>query len=162
MTQEELKQNLDYNPNTGEFYWKIKKPRIFPGKRAGYLDKKIGYRYIKIFRKNHCEHNLAWFYMTGYYPIRKIDHKDLIRSNNIFLNLRLCSHSQNMANTGLFKTNKTGLKGVHKESKCNRWNAMITHNYKKYYLGLFKTPQEAHEAYMKKAIEFFGEFARSK
>jgi len=40
------------------------------------------------------------------------------------------------------------------------WEARISFNTKKIYLGSYKTKEEAARAYDKKAIELFGEFAQ--
>jgi RNA polymerase sigma factor (sigma-70 family) len=52
-------------------------------------------------------------------------------------------------------------KGVHyhKEYSGNKWAAQIYHNYKSYYIGAFKTPEEAALAWNKRAIELKGENA---
>lgn len=50
-------------------------------------------------------------------------------------------------------------KGVYCDYEFNRWRAYITKDYKRIWLGSFKTEKEAAEAYNKKAKELFGEFA---
>jgi len=52
-------------------------------------------------------------------------------------------------------TSFTGLKGVAKSMK-KRYRARLCNKH----LGSFDTPEEAHEAYVKAAIERFGEYAR--
>jgi len=52
---------------------------------------------------------------------------------------------------------KTNYKGVLKEG--NKFITKISKNKKNFYLGSFNTPEEAAEAYNKKAIELFGKFA---
>ena len=56
-------------------------------------------------------------------------------------------------------TNTSGYKGVYLHKPLKKWKAMITHNGKLLYLGLFSAPLEAAEAYDKKAVELFGSFA---
>lgn len=89
----------------------------------------------------------------------QIDHKDRDGLNNQKTNLRLCTQSQNRANTGLFKNNTSGFKGVWYRKERRKWAALLSHNGKKYRLGLFDNPEEAGKAYLKKAKEIYGEFA---
>lgn len=91
-------------------------------------------------------------------PTERVDHKDLNPMNNQRSNLRLATNSQNVANTGLRSTNKSGKKGAF---LCRgKYHAQITVNYKRFHLGVFDTVEEAHAAYLKAAVKHFGEFAR--
>ena len=92
----------------------------------------------------------------GEYP----DHMDNDPLNNRRNNLRLASKSQNQMNHALRKDNTTGYKGVVYHRNANRWTAEIQVNKKKIYLGCFKSPELAYEAYCKAAKEYHGEFAR--
>lgn len=85
-----------------------------------------------------------------------VDHKDGNGLNNTKDNLRISNHSLNQANRGKSSLNKTGYKGVHKRADCDRFQSYIIVNRKGIYLGLFKTAQEAHNAYVVAAEKFFG------
>lgn len=87
-----------------------------------------------------------------------VDHINGDQLDNRRSNLRLANHSENARNRGVTRRNKTGYKGVQWEH--GKWSAYITHNYKLIYLGRFDTPEEAHDAYKKAAVELHGEFAR--
>lgn len=87
-----------------------------------------------------------------------VDHRDTNSLNNCRENLRLASPVLNNANMKTRTDSTTGLKGVQRNHK--RWQARITVNGVKYYLGTFDTPELAHEAYKQGAIKHFGEFAR--
>ena len=53
---------------------------------------------------------------------------------------------------------KSGFRGVVPSgSKVNPWQAHISHQNKFVYIGIFKTPEEAHAAYLSKAKELYGE-----
>lgn len=86
----------------------------------------------------------------------QIDHKDGNPLNNCRDNLRSATNAQNRANSRIRKS-KSGFKGVVR--KCNCWQAQITVNKEKIYLGSFDTPEEAHEAYCEAAVKYHGEFA---
>jgi hypothetical protein len=89
-----------------------------------------------------------------------IDHIDGNGLNNQRSNLRTSTHAQNLQNSGLRKTNKTGYQGVSVKSDCRqRWQAHIKAGDKRVYLGLFDCPVKAARAYDAKARELHGEFA---
>lgn len=87
----------------------------------------------------------------------KIDHINGNGLDNRRENLRVCSHSQNLMNRGKNSVNSTGYKGVYRASK-NKWRAIITCDYKEYYLGTFNTPEEAYRAYCEAGKRLHGEF----
>lgn len=96
--------------------------------------------------------------LTGF---GRTDHIDGDTLNNRRRNLRDSTPSQNQANRKLQKNNTTGFKGVCKISGKDKWVAYIRVKGKVINLGTFKTPEEAHEAYMKAALFYFGEFANA-
>lgn len=91
---------------------------------------------------------------------RYIDHKDRNGLNNQRENLRPCTQHQNLGNS-VWK-NKHGFKGVRldRRNKSNPWLAKIFNGTRTLHLGNFSKKEEAALAYDKKAMEFFGEFAR--
>lgn len=90
--------------------------------------------------------------------VRVVDHIDGNRLNNQRSNLRVCLHCENSRNRQRHSVNKIGLKGVCKYKR--KWKAQILSDGKKINLGYFKTPEEAHAAYRKAAVDLHGEFAR--
>jgi hypothetical protein len=90
---------------------------------------------------------------------RQGDHIDLCKLNNQRVNLRAATRSQNQHNKGLQRNNTSGFKGVCWSSARQKWKAQIKSGGKKIHLGLFSTPQEAHEAYKLGALKYHGEFA---
>jgi hypothetical protein len=87
-----------------------------------------------------------------------IDHKDRNKSNNNLLNLRFCTRSENQRNTGFQLNSKSGLKGVYWVERNKKWSTQIQINGKRKCLGLFKTKEEAYEAYKKASKEYHGDF----
>jgi hypothetical protein len=87
----------------------------------------------------------------------QIDHINGNRLDNRRENLRYATRSQNMQNK--VSRNWLGLKGVRSRSGGRYYEALFMVGRKQISLGKFKTAQEAHAAYMKRAQETFGEFA---
>jgi hypothetical protein len=90
----------------------------------------------------------------------KYDHKDLNPLNNQKSNLRICTHSQNMANRRKFKGTSSKYKGVYWHIRDKIWIAEINANQKKIYLGSYKSEIAAARKYNEEAPKYFGEFAR--
>lgn len=156
LTLEHLRAVGKYDPNTGDF------TKIKPHPRWGAgpirVRDKDGYIVVSIKRKQYRVHRLAWLYMTGKWPTADMDHVNGVRHDNRWCNLRAATRSQNLANS---KKRTAGLKGVHWHKRAGKWCAQIRHNYITRYLGLFECSEEAHAAYMAKARELHGEFARA-
>lgn len=73
----------------------------------------------------------------------EVDHIDGNTLNNCKDNLRVCTHQENMFNSKLSASNKSGCKGVSFYKKTNKWVAYIHINDKMVHLGYFKTLEEA-------------------
>lgn len=126
LTQDRLKELLDYDPDTGVFINKIDRgTKIKAGSLAGWIDKTTGYRRINIKDKQYYAHRLAFLWMDGYLPENNIDHKDRNRLNNKWSNIREASQSCNLRNSNISKNNKSGITGVHWGSRENRWIVQI-------------------------------------
>jgi hypothetical protein len=151
---------LDYNPDTGVFIWKVARAYVIkPGDIAG--TDLGGYTRITVAGRLILAHRLAWFYVTGEWPEKDIDHVNGKLSDNRLCNLRLCTHSQNMANKKVQENNKASLKGVSWDKKTKKWRAQISKDGKKHHLGFFTDSKEAHGVYIEAAKRLHGEFARA-
>lgn len=173
-----VRRLLDYDPLTGLLRWRARTLDMFTdgahsaerncakwnnhyaGAVAG-SPSGNGYLTIVIFGRRHQAHRLAWLIMTGKWPVADIDHENLDRADNRWSNLRHASHSQNMANTRMYSTNTSGLKGVSWHKQNRKWVAQIGIGGKSRYLGSFETLEAAHAAYCAAAAKHFGEFARA-
>lgn len=126
-----LKEILNYNPETGIFTWKSRRPRIRVGQIAG---SKNNERYvnIKIDGILYKAHRLAWLYMTGEWPKDQIDHINGIRDDNRFCNLREVTNASNQWNKTHNKNNKAGYKNLYvyrnKRTGLSYWRVGIKHN----------------------------------
>lgn len=160
LTQEVLKKFLHYEPETGVFTWLVNIRNAVKGAQAGHSNPYNPYVRIGIGSKTYLAHVLAWFYMTGEWPLEQIDHRDLIKDHNAWENLRLASSTQNHHNTALQARNKHGFKGV-VFNRHHKYVARITVDKKPRHLGCFSTAEAAARAYDTAARKHFGEFART-
>lgn len=158
ITQERVRQVLDYDPETGEFIWKMSGKGRGISRPAGTITKH-GYVAISIDGKKYFAHRLAWLCIHGEIP-HIIDHIDLNGKNNRINNLREASKSQNEANRKRSAGNTSGYKGVYPRGNSGKWFSRIHVSNKMISLGTFNTPESAHEAYKRASIKYFGEFAR--
>jgi hypothetical protein len=89
-----------------------------------------------------------------------VDHVDGNGLNNQRVNLRSCSNSQNMMNSGKRKNGTTSkYKGVSRRPDLNVFRATIGINKKQIHLGYFKTEVDAAAAYNDAAKKYHGVFA---
>jgi hypothetical protein len=162
LTQAHLKTLLHYNPETGVLTWLPREgSNSFNSRCAGKIAGSIcptGYLMIRIYNVQTSAHRLAYLFMEGRLP-KCIDHKNGNKSDNSWLNLRECTYSENLRNTGKKSHNTSGYKGVIWHKRCGKWHSRVGFNRKKHHIGYFNTPEEAARAYDKKAIELHGEFA---
>lgn len=95
-----------------------------------------------------------------------VDHIDGNGLNNRRFNLRLCNQTQNLGNSKIPITNRTGYKGVYSTENSQKprtypFMSKIQFKKKHIHIGYYMTAEEAARAYDKKAKELFGEFART-
>jgi len=161
LTQDELKEILEYNEETGDLIRKCKRGRRHQkGVIVGTL-RRDGYIRVHLDDKLYYAHRLIWFHMTGNWPKHQIDHINGIKNDNRFCNLREASHAANQRNKKITIQNNSGFKGVSKTSNNKRWRARIEFEGKQKYLGTFDKPEDAHQAYCKAAQARHGEFANT-
>ena len=148
ITQDRLKSLLTYDPDTGEFRWKIATARRTKiGCLAGAISNK-GYMRIQVDRRIYSAHRLAWLYTYGVWPTGVIDHINQNKDDNRLCNLRDVSLSVNARNCKLQKNNSSGYKGVSYWAHRRKWAAQIRTEGKNKLLGMFDTPAEAANAYV--------------
>jgi hypothetical protein len=153
ITASRLRDILEYNPDTGFFAWKVRfGKRGVVGRRAGTVDV-AGYEVVTINKKRHKSHRLAWLYMTGNWPAVAVDHRNGIRTDNRFCNLREAGWDDNQQNRGHQSNNKSGYIGVSWDEHAGKWRAGIRYAGKGYNLGNFTDPEMAHKAYLEKKAE---------
>lgn len=149
ITQNELKELLHYDPETGVFTWKVDRgSRYKAGSRAGSVGS-YGYREIRLSNKLYKEHRLVWLYVYGVWPEFELDHINGVTGDNRLCNLREATSLENKQNASIRSDNTSGHTGVCWHKRARKWMAYIAVNNKIKYLGLHKTIDEAKEAYLK-------------
>lgn len=124
-----------YNPETGivtNRYNKVLKSIGIRGYKVMSIpdDKKQ----VKLY-----QHQFAWFWVHNEI-VNEIDHKNRIKTDNRIVNLRSVTHSEN-------NTNKT-VKGYYLDKRRDTFQVEITKDKVTYYIGAYKTEEEAKEAYL--------------
>jgi hypothetical protein len=163
---EQFRVMLDYDPDTGILTWRhrpdhpVQWNAKWAGKQAGTFGD--GTVTLRIKRRPYKAHRIAWLLVHGEIPEADIDHINGDWRDNRIANLRLASRSQNNWNARLAKNNTSGFKGVTWDKKAEWWMAQIHYEKSPHFLGYFKTPEQAHDAYREAAIRLRGEFARFK
>lgn len=143
ITQEYLREILDYNPLTGEFVWRVNfTMKARKGAPAGYYGM---YVFIRLHGRLYRAHRLAWLYVYGSWPVGDVDHKDRNKHNNAIANLRDVTPSENLMNAKTRVDSSSGHRGVSRFPN-NRWRAYITVNGKQHHLGSFASYEEATQA----------------
>lgn len=136
LTQERLRELLDYNPDTGQFTWKVRRSRCADkGSIAGCVDKH-GYICIKIDQKRYFAHRLALFWANGEWPPDETDHINRDPKDNRLANLRPASRKLNALNTGA--------RGYTRIPHLDRWAVYLSGKY----VGRYDTEREARNAYL--------------
>lgn len=147
-TRQELMQHLSYAPETGDFMWlKSGKGRSLLAPAGCSLSN--GYVRINFNGGKHQAHRLAWFYMTGKWPDRMIDHINGDKLDNRWENLRQVERSTNGQNRRRANKNSaSGLLGAHKCNSGPAWRSTIKTPGGAKFLGFFETAIDAHNAYI--------------
>ena len=157
---------MSYNPESGHIAWKSRND-IAPkcdarrkGKIAGCYSKKDKCIIIGINGKTYLSHRIAWLLHYGTWPKYILDHINCDRTDNRISNLRDATQAENLSNRGVTKRNTTGIKGVSFDKKNNRYFGRINSNRKSFYIGSWKTIEEAVEPMANAYNKIHGEFAR--
>ncbi len=162
LSAEDLWEAFEYKPLTGVFIRRsagITRPdRI--GKSANSVNKSLGYEQVYLKGYLVYGHIATWCWVTGEWPPEglEVDHRNQVRHDNTWNNLRLVTRGQNQANRATQINNKLGVKGV-AVRKSGKYVSCVQTGGTRHHLGTFDTIEEASAAYQKAALEIHGEFA---
>lgn len=153
-----LRSIISYDPGTGVFVWIKARPKIVVGARAGTIDKD-GYRVIKIRPKVYRAGRLAVFYMTGKWPPEEVDHRNLIKDDDSWDNLRCAGHGENGWNRRVRSDSSTGHKCIQQEG--NKFVVRVASEGKRVVDESFETIEAAISARDTAILQNHGEFGRT-
>jgi len=155
ITQELLKELLDYNPETGVLTWNKRDRKWFnkdhamnvwngkfSGKIAGQPFKRTKcektYNRISVLNKRYLSHRIIWLLVYGKWPLDQVDHIDGNGENNRIYNLRDVDQYENQKNCRFQSNNTSGCTGVHWSKRSNSWKVEIGSMGKSIFIGYFK------------------------
>jgi hypothetical protein len=143
---DELRELLDYDPESGALTWRVARNRgrcrAQPGDLAGGIQP-IGYRQVCVSRHRVYAHRIAWAFTYGAWPT-EIDHINGIRDDNRIANLREVTRSENNRNMKLNQRSTTGVTGVCRHNQRGKpYKAYGKAHGKRQNLGCFDTLEEA-------------------
>lgn len=171
---DQLRELLDYDPETGKLYWKVRDIRWFKSGDYSDMDRwntrysgeealatvdKDGYLYGSIMKVKVKAHRVIWCIMTGKWPSGVIDHINHRCNDNRWSNLRDTSIKDNGRNRGATQS-ESGVAGVSRYRKDNnRWQVRISDGKKTIWLGIYDTLEEAIEV-RRRAERDYGYFVK--
>lgn len=164
LTQERVKELFNYDADKGVLV-RIKNVKGSNGIGSIAGSKHCrGYLEVSIDHIKYLVHRVIFLYMVGRFPNVEIDHINLNKLDNRWVNLRECNKSRQKQNCLPIKGKiHSRYKGVSFKRDIHRnkpFRSRIFVNKKEVHLGCFSTELEAAQAYNIAAINHFGEFAR--
>ncbi len=160
-----LKSLISYNQVTGVFTYKERAHAKsfntrFANKKAGRIND-AGYETICVLGKSYLAHRLAYAFMAGRFPTKNyvIDHKNHMRSDNRWCNLRKCNRSENACSTFSKGRGRSYFKGVSFCKETGLWLSRLTKSGNVMFLGRFKHAIDAAIAYDGAANLYHGQYA---
>lgn len=138
---------FQYTPETGVVVRRVSvASNAQKGDVVGTLTDK-GYLEVAVNSNIYMLHRIVWRLVTGEDPGKlEIDHRDTVRNNNRWLNLRLSGFDENQRNRNLQKNNTSGIKGVSWNGTKKKWIAQIRAGGRKIQVGSFISAIEAEDA----------------
>lgn len=175
LTADLLRRLLRYEPETGRLFWLLRTADMFvatkartaahecarwnaryAGREAFTTVNSKGYLKGEIFDRAYLAHRVIWCLVRGVWPSAMLDHRDTVRTNNRFQNLREATRDQNARNRRS-QGGTSQFLGVHRHGR--KWQAAIRSHGSKTYLGSFNSEEAAARAYDAAARQRHGDFA---
>lgn len=146
LTADRARALFAYDPESGRLAWKIARGRVRAGASVSCVSSD-GYLLVRVDKQLFLAHRIIWLLQMGEWPSLQVDHKNGVRLDNRWSNLRELNNTENVQNQRRAHVkNKTGLLGA--TIRGNRFSAQIKTEGVGVHLGYFGTAVEAHEAYV--------------
>lgn len=120
--------------------------RRYAGKRAFTSKLSCGYYQGIILGEHYLAHCVIFAMGNGEWSKDEVDHKNHIRGDDRFDNLREATSEQQNQNRSLFRNNKSGHVGVSWYKRTGQWRACIMVDKKQKTLGYFDEIEDAIDA----------------
>ena len=154
LTQQSVKEILDYDPETGVLSRCELDRRWFRRDQdwRGYSRRCVGLEVGSVTGSGYMQfsllgkqalyvHRVIWLWMTGKWP-SEIDHRDRDRQNNRWSNLREVTHVENGHNMRMNRNNTTGITGVYRKKSGKFWSDIYVDG-QWFNVGTFDTLEQA-------------------
>lgn len=139
---DDLRRRFRYNRKTGALTWKI---GPLKGMRAGSIQPD-GYRRVYVGGARQMYSGVICFAIAhGRWAHPEVDHKNRIRDDDRFANLREATRAENVANRSAWAS--SGHAGIYRDGK--KWRATRMQHGHRVYLGRFATADDALRAQAK-------------
>jgi hypothetical protein len=172
-SQELLNRLLEYNPDTGSLFWKLRTPDLFSDgtqllaaqkcyawnirfafEQAFISVDDAGYLRGKINGVSYLAQRVIWKMVYGQDP-EIVDHRNRVKNDNRLTNLRNTDKLTNSRNAKLARNNSTGVNGVYL-LPSGKYAASLGVNGKSTHLGCFATIEQAAMARKEAEIKLGG------
>lgn len=159
LTCKRLRELLRYEPDTGDWYWRVRiNSKVDVGDAAGTISVH-GYRIITLGGTKYRASRLAFLYMTGSWPVNEVDHENRCKLDDRWINLRDVTGSENQINRDLQSNNTSGFRGVHWHTRDCKWIVQVKKENQNFFVGQYDSLEEAVVARDLAAKELHGSFA---
>lgn len=158
LTQDRLKEQIHYDPDTGHLTWLISKKGVSKGRRVSPTPATDGYMQCVVDSQHYYQHQIIWLWVTGTFPDSCIDHINRIRNDNRWVNLRQATYYQNQYNKE-WSGNACGVKNVCQYGNSYTVSFRDPSTGKIVNFGTYKTLDEAEEIAYWVREELHGVFA---
>ena len=175
ITPDLLRQLLRFDPNTGKIFWLPRPIEMFPSERTWkmwntrFANKAAltrvsmhGYSVGTLLGMPFSAHRVIFAMCHGEWADADVDHINGVRTDNRIANLRAATRSENLRNSKIRNTNKSGIKGVQWCKRERKWLAHIRVNNKQICLGRFDDKTAAANSYATASALYHREFGRIK
>jgi hypothetical protein len=160
ITQNRLKEVLDYNPITGIFIRKIRINKVKAGSIAGTKTAQ-GYLSVSIDGRPYLLHRLVILFMTGSFPEKQVDHINGIRTDNRWMNIRNVSVQENSFNRVPNKNRELQVKNVYWIPKLKRYRVKMKINKITTHFGYYDDLELAELVAKEAQQKYHGVYARN-